>query len=114
MHEYSLVSHLLDLLQELAEEGQWPPPIKVHLQVGTLRQVVPEILTSCYALCAEGTFFEGSSLELEILPAVWECETCGHQWEGEPGSRLCPLCGSLESVLSGGEELEIVSVEVLQ
>ncbi len=114
MHEYSLVAHLLNLLQELAEEGQWPPPVKVHLRVGALRQVVPEILTSCYASSVEGTFLEGSTLELEILPVGWECEACGHRWRGESGSRLCPLCGSRENVLFGGEELEIASVEVLQ
>ncbi len=112
MHEYSLVSHLLELLEELAAEGKWPSPVKVHLRVGALRQVVPEILTSCYASCVEGTFFEGSSLELEILPLVWQCEACGHFWEGEPGKRSCPLCGSPESLLTGGEELEIASVEV--
>ncbi|HOO63241.1 MAG TPA: hydrogenase maturation nickel metallochaperone HypA [Synergistaceae bacterium] len=112
MHEYSLISHLLELLEDLAEEGKWPPPVKVRLRVGALRQVVPEIMYSCYASSVEGTFFEGSTLELEILPVMWQCEECGHIWEGEPGKRSCPLCGSLKNILTGGEELEIASVEV--
>ncbi len=112
MHEYSLVSHLLDILEDLAAEGHWPPPVKVHLRVGALRQVVPEILHSCYASSVEGTFFDGSFLELEILPLLLECQSCGHLWEGEPGKRFCPRCGSSENVLRGGEELEIASVEV--
>jgi Zn finger protein HypA/HybF involved in hydrogenase expression len=74
MHELSICSSIAAIVTEHAA-GRTVD--RVVLDVGWLRQVVPDTLVYSWGLVVEGTPLEGATLEVNHIPAVIECRTCG-------------------------------------
>lgn len=109
----SLVESLVESLRQMQQERGWERVTKVHLKVGALRQVVPEVLLFCYEVAVSDTELAGSSLELDVVPIRRRCTACGRIWGGEEGAfALCPSCGGTKTELLEGMELYIDSLEV--
>ena len=51
----------------------------VHLQVGQLRQVVPDTLTYCWSMITETTPLAGSILDIDHVPVRLDCAACGER-----------------------------------
>ena len=103
MHELSIASTLVESVLAFANS---PPPkkvLKVLLQVGEFTCVEPEQLQFCYSAVIKETPIEGSTLEIERVPAEVVCRHCGYAgppkyWEdalvAAPVATLqCPTCG---------------------
>ncbi|PIE54807.1 MAG: hydrogenase expression protein HypD [Dethiosulfovibrio peptidovorans] len=112
MHEMSLVSALLDSLQEMKEAHDWKAVISVTLKVGAMRQVVPETMIFAFQVSVRGTSLDGATLVLIPVPVRFFCAACGARWGREKLGYLCPSCGGMDVVLEQGMELELDSVEV--
>lgn len=85
----------------------------VRVQVGALRQVVPETLTFCWGIVRDQRDLAGAELELEWVPAVVDCRSC--RTRSEVTSRwsvMCPECGSAEVEIVSGEEFLVASLEL--
>ncbi|MDO9509393.1 MAG: hydrogenase maturation nickel metallochaperone HypA [Thermovirgaceae bacterium] len=110
MHELSLVKSIIDLLADHAEKNGWHRVSRVTLRIGRMRQVIPDVMKFSFSVAAEGTALEGAELEIIELPLAGRCRACGYAWEEELFS--CPKCGSSDSEITHGMELDIDSVEV--
>jgi len=110
MHELSLVSAVVESLEEMAGEKGWKRVTKVTLKIGRMRQVIPEVMVFSFSVVTEGTVLEGSSLEIIEVPVTSRCSFCGEEREGL--LFLCPCCGSDQVETAGGMELDLESVEV--
>lgn len=108
----SLVESLLDSLESVVREQGVREVRVVGLRVGALRQVVPEVLSFCFAAASEGTSLQGAELRVEILPVSRECLNCGALREGDREAGSCPVCGAEASQIRGGLELELDYIEV--
>ncbi len=85
----------------------------VRLQVGALRQVVPETLTFCWSLVREHQDMPEAELELELVPAAVRCRGCGQRSDIESRwSVCCPQCQSADVEVVAGEEFLVTSVDV--
>ena len=84
----------------------------VELRVGHLRQVVPDALVFAWELLTAETELEGSSLEIEEVPARGRCTRCAAETTFEGFPLACPRCGSVEVELLAGEELLVESLEL--
>lgn len=84
----------------------------VKLQVGSLRQVVPDTLVFCWSIAAGDPLLEGSVLDVDVVPAEVECVQCGTRHILSRFVLQCPDCRGAVSVVSG-EELFIVSIDVI-
>ena len=104
MHELSLASAIVNTVERHAAGRRVS---LVSLQVGALRQVVPDSLEFYVELVGRGTVCEGARLEVELVPARLAC--CGGEWE--PPSFRCPTCGGGGTVISGDEFL-VESIEL--
>ena len=105
MHELSLCSQLHRIV-ERAAAGR--PVSVVHLQVGQLRQVVPETLRFCWSLIA------GSELAVESVPVTVACRRCGEvSTIADVFVLLCARCHSAEVELRTGEELLVTSLDLV-
>jgi len=82
------------------------------VQVGHLRQVVPDALAFAFGLVAEGTCAEGAELRLEQVPAATRCRACGAETEQTGWPMACAACGSFDVQVIRGEELLVTCVEV--
>jgi hydrogenase nickel incorporation protein HypA/HybF len=113
MHEFSVMSDVLEALKEESLKHDFKGVKQVVLEVGELTFLAHEQLRFSYGVLSKGTVFEGSELSIENRPAMVRCDSCG--FEGEGGFRdepefhritptfSCPKCEEPTSVVSGNE-----------
>ena len=112
MHELSLCHAIAGVVKPHAA-GRHVDVIRV--QVGALRQVVPESLEFCWSLVCQ--YFDDSmvdtALELEFVPAEVVCRGCGLRSQLESRwSLCCPSCESADVEVVRGNEFLVTSVQV--
>jgi hydrogenase nickel incorporation protein HypA/HybF len=108
MHELALAESIVGAVCERAD-GR--PVRRVTVRVGALTAVVPEAMRFCFDLAVEGTVADGAELAIEHRPGAAHCHTCGSDIRLPDPILLCP-CGSADVEVTGGRELQIVSMEV--
>jgi hydrogenase nickel incorporation protein HypA/HybF len=112
MHELSVAMSLIDLAHE--ESEQYRGRIRVlHLRIGEMVGIVPDILLSVFRMATMGTDLEGAEIEIERVPAMIFCSRCNGprrlrslQWFG------CRDCGTLSGDITQGREFELAALEI--
>lgn len=85
----------------------------VRVQVGALRQVVPESLEFCWSLVRDYEDLGGAELELELVPAEVKCRSCQQHSQIESRwSVLCPHCANADVEVVRGNEFLVTSLDV--
>jgi len=85
----------------------------VRVQVGALRQVVPESLSFCWTIAREHENMPEAELELEFVTAEVRCRGCGEQSEiASRWSVCCPRCDSADVEVVHGNEFLVTSLDV--
>ncbi|MCL1922514.1 MAG: hydrogenase maturation nickel metallochaperone HypA [Propionibacteriaceae bacterium] len=110
MHELSLCQSIL----AIASKNSGGRRVRsVEIDVGHLRQVVPETLLSCWELTTPGTPLESSTLQIRHIPAVIQCGSCGQETTLEDSPILvCEFCGSQDVTIVSGEEFMVCALQV--
>jgi hydrogenase nickel incorporation protein HypA/HybF len=112
VHELSLCQSIHGIVDR-AREGR--PVEVVHLQVGQLRQVVPETLAYCWTLVTDGGPLAGSRLDVDHVPVVLDCGDCGRRTTVADALLLsCGSCGSGTIAVVSGEELLVTSIDLAE
>jgi hydrogenase nickel incorporation protein HypA/HybF len=110
MHEYSIVQALVE---RVAAEARARHAVAVHrisVQLGELAGVDVALLATAYKTFREQTVCEGAELDVQTIPARWECPGCGQALPR--GARLvCPGC-ALPARLAAGDEILLGRVEL--
>lgn len=110
MHELSLCNSIQTVVQKAAE-GRTVET--VHLQVGKLRQVIPETLVYCWGIVTDGSPLSGSVLDVESIPITVTCRDCQQDTGVEHELVLvCAACGSAMVDVTTGEEFLVTSIDV--
>ena len=110
MHELSLSGAIVNTVEQHAAGRRVSV---VNLQVGALRQVIPDTLEFYFGFVSKGTVCEGAQLEQELIPALLRCASCEREWTIDMPIFMCPSCGSAGQVeVASGEEFEVESIEV--
>jgi hydrogenase nickel incorporation protein HypA/HybF len=86
---------------------------QVTVQIGHLRQVVPDSLQFSWELVSRERGLEDAELVVEEVPAVVECRVCGARSTLDVPVVVCGSCGALDVTLVSGEELLVVSIDVV-
>jgi hydrogenase nickel incorporation protein HypA/HybF len=100
------------------------PVAVVRVEVGRLRQVVPEFLAFSFQVASRGTGCEGAELECEAAPSLLRCRACGAEWDPAPPPAReddqlvlrfrCPGCNGAEHRVVSGEQLLVESIDVAE
>ena len=109
MHELSIAHAVVRTVVEALPD----PGVKVttvRLRIGALSGVVPQALHFAYDVATAGTALEGSVLEIQNMPVVVNCPTCGHQELSGIRDFRCPRCGEPCGDVVAGKELEVADV----
>jgi hydrogenase nickel incorporation protein HypA/HybF len=85
----------------------------VQLRVGALRQVVPDTLIYCWSVVSRGPLLEGSVLVVDLVPAEIECGDCRARSTLSRFIMSCPGCGGRNVTVVAGEELLVMSIDVV-
>jgi len=113
MHEFSIVSSIVEAVQEFGEKHEAKKILEVRLTIGKLTYLQLEQLKFCYTAITKATALEGSALEIEEVEAEVACPNCSYRgapkfWEGAlnftPVPTLqCPNCGNATEAVKGNE-----------
>ena len=109
MHELSLMTNLLDAAATAAAGA---PICALRVRVGPLSGVVVDALRFAFEALAPGTPAQGARLDVEETAPSFHCPHCGADYATPVGLYDCPACGATDGELRGGNELELVSIEV--
>lgn len=112
MHELSIVTYVIKQVEKIAVEQQLTKIESVTLEFGEVSGVVPEYLVDCWDWYAKKTpIINGSKLLYEIIPAVTWCDSCKKTYPTVQYGKTCPHCGSGETWLQQGNEMNIKQIE---
>jgi hydrogenase nickel incorporation protein HypA/HybF len=85
----------------------------VHLQVGQLRQVIPDTLVYCWDLVTTDSPLAGARLQIDHIPVVLLCATCGQETRVQHALVLvCGACGGGDTRPIRGEEFMVTSLDL--
>lgn len=109
MHEVALATQLAAVVRRAARGRRVE---SVSIEVGALRQVVPESLEFAWTFVNKGTTIAGAALAVTWVPGRLQCPA-GHvaEFSGE-FSVLCPICGQRGAIIDG-EQFRVLSIDVL-
>ena len=112
MHELGIVFHIIRSVEKVAVENDLEKVSAVVLELGEVSGVVPDYLTDCWRwAAAKSELASGSELRIETLPAVTRCGGCGADYPTVAHGRTCPRCGSGDTWLLTGNEVNIKEIE---
>ena len=112
MHEMGIIAGVLDAVARSAGEAGADRVLGVSLRIGEMTEAIPEALQFAFEALSEGTICEGAQLAIDVVKPRSLCAECGGEFEHDRFHRACPACGSYETLLVAGRELEIESIEV--
>jgi len=112
MHEMTIVEALIEAVQREQQAHPEARVCAVRVQIGSLRQVVPEMLEFCYEAATRGTALEGTRLELDCVVAEARCDMCSLIFPVEDNWFECPHCHAAAGTLLHGYELVLMSIEL--
>jgi hydrogenase nickel incorporation protein HypA/HybF len=110
MHELSVATSLLRMVERHAREQRAARVLRVHVQLGEQCGVEAELLRSAWARVCEGGAAAGAELALQVVPVRWECRACGAPAAPAAGLR-CAKCGE-PATLAAGLELLLERIEM--
>lgn len=109
MHELALAEAVVSIAEEHARGRR---VVRVELEVGRLRQVVPDALGFSFELVARGTAVEGAELAICDVPVRVACRACGCEGEVDEFPFACASCGGVEVEVTDGEQFRVVALEL--
>ena len=113
MHELGIVFYIIRDVKQAAEEHHVEHVSGVVMNIGEVSTIVPEYLTDCWRWAADKEdLLRGCALKINTIPAVTHCDGCGKDYETVRHGKTCPHCGSGDTWLLHGNEVEIKEIEV--
>lgn len=113
MHELGIVFYIIRDVKEVAMRNRVNHISKVVMNIGEVSTVIPDYLKDCWRWAADKEdLLRGCELEVVTVGAVTVCNACGNEYPTVRHGRKCPFCGSEDTVLLAGNEVEIKEIEV--
>jgi hydrogenase nickel incorporation protein HypA/HybF len=110
MHEYSIVSALVDQVEDRARPYPGARVRRVHVAIGELAGVDVELLTTAFITFRDHTVCADAELAVEPRPAAWACPRCGTSIVRGEALR-CPRCAA-PARLTSGDEIVLQRIEL--
>ncbi|MBQ7209907.1 MAG: hydrogenase maturation nickel metallochaperone HypA [Paludibacteraceae bacterium] len=113
MHELGIVFYIIRDVKKVAEENAVRRVAAVVMNIGEVSTIVPEYLTDCWRWAADKEdILRGCELKIETIPALTHCDDCGNDYPTLAHGKTCPQCGSQNTWLLQGREVEIKEIQV--
>ena len=112
MHELSIAQSILEVAQAEARRHGAARIVRILCRIGCLRQAHTSLLGEAFDLAKTGTLAADAKLTVETVGMGLDCSGCGTHTELEGWRFDCPGCGSTAVQLSGGDELELTSMDL--
>ena len=78
------------------------------MELGEVSGIVDYYLLDCWKWAsARSDLLKGCEMDIQVLPAVTRCRNCGRTYRTVDHGRECPNCGSVDTYLLRGNEINI-------
>ena len=112
MHEYSIVQSLYNAVAGQALKRGASSVHSIRVRLGEASGVDPGLLNTAWETFRARTLCEDAPMEIEVVPAEWECSLCGAVLP-RGGVLACGECGAPARLKQGDEILlDRIVVEV--
>jgi hydrogenase nickel incorporation protein HypA/HybF len=112
MHELSIAQSIVEIVGQYVTPGEQERVRAITVRIGAMAGVVPDSLEFCFNAIVHHTPLANAVMAMEHVPFVVACHSCNHAGETEPGIAICPRCGSTDTDVRSGTELQVVSIDV--
>lgn len=110
MHETGVCRSIVETVEAFALRAGASKVTEVHITLGEIHDVVPDILCGAFKWMARGTVVEGAEMVIERVPFTVECQNCGCIYRLDGNRREtwpCPECHEKDYRLHSGREFTI-------
>lgn len=114
MHEFGVVSQLLQGLEAKAREVGATRILAINLVIGERASIVDDSFRFYFEALSPGTVAEGAQLHVRRVPSRFYCAGCDERYVPATGTFNCPTCGSLGQLTEEGGEFLVESIEIEQ
>ncbi len=113
MHELGVVFHIIEKVEQFANQYNVSKVAQVTLEIGEVSTIVQDQFEDCWKWAIKrSSVLEGSALIIETIKAVTFCETCKQTYPTVEYAKICPHCGSDHTFLVTGNEVKIKNIGV--
>jgi hydrogenase nickel incorporation protein HypA/HybF len=110
VHELSVAD---SICRSVAERVGTARVEEMVVQIGSVSGVNPEALEFCLGEAAQLNRLDLGHFEIRAVPAAAVCE-CGHTYEAADLLEPCPRCGGFSRELTGGDEVVVSKLVVVE
>lgn len=107
MHEVGICQSIFEALEAELTELQLSRLQQIHLRIGILSGIEPQILIHVYQFMVADSLFHKATLHIETVEVTAECKHCAHSFAVNNYQFICPQCHEASGQLVRGNELEI-------
>ena len=114
MHEFSIAESVVSSVAPQARANRADRVTVVRLRIGAMTDIVREALEFAWDVACEeqGDLFAGCKLEIEEIAPRSACMACGTEFDHDRFHPRCPSCGSGQTLVMRGRELDIASFDI--
>ena len=112
MHELSLARDIIDIVTYNVPSSEIYNVKIVVVKVGAFSGVVTDSLKFAYEALKSNTELECSELDIIQIPFKLKCISCGKNTTNDFGMMICTECGSADTQIISGNELQVVEVKL--
>ena len=113
MHEFSIVSSLLDNCERIAIANNATKILAVYVQIGERSGVNHKLFKSAFLEFKIGSMCSEAELFIEDKKVVLECQKCGSVYESRDIEYVkCSLCGEESLKIISGTEMLLMRLEM--
>ena len=113
MHEIGIVQSTLELAARCARDAGARRISEIRMRVGRMTGVVPEAIEHAFAVLRQGTIASEAVLTIDYVSGRAWCHGCSVEFAVDGLLSECPTCCETSFDLRAGQELELVSLEVV-
>ena len=110
MHEIGVLFEVVKSVEHFARENEVEKIQTLVLQIGELSSMIPKYMHSLYPAAIEGTILQGSTLDIEVMPANALCHDCKKVFRLLEHHGECPSCNTKNFEILSGKEFYIKEI----
>lgn len=111
MHEMPIASAIVEQAVQAAAPYGATHIRRIEVEIGRMRQIVPEALQVAFAVVGEDTIAQGAELVIVEINMLAECQECGRRFVPDISFYVCPACGQANVRMLAGNDMILKSLE---
>jgi hydrogenase nickel incorporation protein HypA/HybF len=112
LHELYVAQNLLETAEKAAKQHNATKIKSIRLIIGEWSGIEFDALSFCLKVAGKGTLAEDAVVEIDSPKLRCRCETCGNEFEPDEHRFACPECGSADTKVISGREIQIESIDL--